>query len=245
MQKPIRFVTRGMVAAAILIAARPVSATQTAYYHFDGNVNDSSGNNYTSNVSGTTAYTTGVSGQAFAFDGSTVIGSTTTDNLGIYNGSFTVDAYVNFATPTAGDLSVVGTGGSTTSTGLHLIERGDKPFMGFYSNDTPGNTLLAANTWYNIAWVYDASAQTQTMYVDGNLDAQAGGHSPFLGTGQTVAIGGSCCGGDMNGAIDELRVYNTALTQTQVQQLLVPEPAVAALLGVAALGLLARRRRAV
>jgi hypothetical protein len=41
----------------------PAGSTLTAYYPFNGNVNDASGNNYTGNVAGTAAYTTGVSGQ--------------------------------------------------------------------------------------------------------------------------------------------------------------------------------------
>lgn len=243
MHKAMRLFAGGLAATLFLAAARPLVASPILYYHFDGNVNDSSGNNYTGNISGTAAYTSGVSGQAFNFNGNTIIASTTTDNLGLVNHSFTVDAFVQFPDPTAGDLSILGTGGSTDNQGLHLIERNDKPFMGFFSNDTAGNTPLAANTWYNIAWVYDATAQTQTMYVDGNLDVQSSGHAAFQGTGQTVAVGGSCCGGDMSGAIDELQVYNSALTQSQIQQLAVPEPSVLSLISLAAMGLLIRLRR--
>ena len=207
-----------LVAVALLGTARTGQASLVAYYSLNGNTNDSA-SGYNGTVNGTTAYGAGLGqSQAFSFNGNTNIATTTTDNLGLVNDSFTVDAYVNFATPLNGDLAVLGTLTGATNQGLHLIERGDKPFMGFYSNDTGGNTALAANTWYNLAFVYDVVAQTQTIYVNGVQDAQGTSRSAFQGTGETALIGAACCAGQMNGEIERLGIYNNALAPHRLRR---------------------------
>ena len=233
-------------AAAVLGWAGAGRAAQVAYYPFNGNANDLGGNNYNGTVAGTEAYTSGVFGQAFSFNGSTQISSTTVDNLGLVNNSFTVAGYVRFDDPAgASDEAFFGTNtGGTTSAELHLIERGTRPLMGFFSNDTGGVTLFQPNRFYHLAFVYNLAGQTQTIYVDGVQDVSTGGHGPFVGAGKTALIGGACCSTPLNGAIDEVRVFNTALTQSEVAAL-VPEPGSAGVLACVAAGLLglARRRR--
>ena len=87
--------------------------------------------------------------------------------------------------------------------------------MGFYNNDLqPGTPALAANTWYNIAWVYDSTGNgTQDIYVNGALAGTRTGTvaSPivFLGTGETAYIGQDCCGGQLSGAVSNLFVFNS------------------------------------
>ncbi len=142
-------------------------------------------------------------------------------------------------------------GGGGYNAAMHLQERGDTMMMGFYSNDTQSTgPAIAANTWYNVAWVYNASTQTQSIYVNGELatNGSSGGHPAFAGTGETATIANDCCGGQLKGDITHLFVWGgTALNQDQIRQaMLLPEPSSFALIGFAAVGLLvaARRRRA-
>ena len=128
--------------------------------------------------------------------------------------------------------------------------------MGFYNDDLAGNTPLVANKWYNIAWVFDSTTHTQSIYVNGQLDASrvtnggpSGSPSNFLGTGETALIGNSCCGAAINGLIEDVGVYNTALSQASIQALVqTPEPssiiALVGLCGMGLIGLILHRRRA-
>src|SRR5687768_13777881 len=103
--------------AALLGLAGAAQAAQVAYYPFNGNTTDLGGNNYNGTVTGTEAYTAGVSGQAFAFNGSTQVATTTVDNLGLVNNSFTVAGFVRFDDPAGStDEAFFGTNqGGTTS----------------------------------------------------------------------------------------------------------------------------------
>ena len=86
-----------------------------------------------------------------------------------------------------------------------------------------GATTLQTNTWYNIAGVYDAAAQTLHVYLNGQLD-----DGQLLGTVTTtqqtsaldVEIGqrpGSPGVYQFNGRIDDVRIADHAITQSQIQ----------------------------
>jgi hypothetical protein len=77
------------------------------------------------------------------------------------------------------------------------------------------------NTWYYVAGVYDANTQQLHIYVNGVLDdgALRGGTVPASQFNPTVNanIGRRTGGFAFQGRIDDLRVYNTALNQAQIQ----------------------------
>lgn len=84
------------------------------------------------------------------------------------------------------------------------------------------NTVFTAGTWYLVTGVYDASAQTLHMYVNGVLDDGAlTGTVPtsLYNTSQNFAIGRKGNGGYFNGYIDDARVYNRAITATEILNL--------------------------
>ena len=76
------------------------------------------------------------------------------------------------------------------------------------------------NTWYHVAGVYNATAGTLSTYVNGVLD-----NGTLLGTipaaqfnqAVNVNIGRRTGGFHFNGVIDEVRIYNGALTPAQIQ----------------------------
>ena len=81
-------------------------------------------------------------------------------------------------------------------------------------------TVRALNTWYHVAGVYNASARTLDIYVNGVLD-----NGVLVGTvpaaqvnsSVNVNIGRRTGGFYFNGIIDEVRIYNRALTQSEIQ----------------------------
>ena len=86
-----------------------------------------------------------------------------------------------------------------------------------------GATTLQPNTWYNIAGVYDAATQTLHVYLNGQLD-----DGQLLGTvtatqqpsALDVEIGqrpGTPGVYQFNGRIDDVRIADHAITQSQIQ----------------------------
>lgn len=85
-----------------------------------------------------------------------------------------------------------------------------------------GTANLANGAWHHVALVDNAGAES--IYVDGTSDAVASGMTlPLAGGANQIWIGGSPDPGDgtvkMNGSIDEVYMFNRALSQTEVQAL--------------------------
>ena len=77
------------------------------------------------------------------------------------------------------------------------------------------------NRWYHVAGVYDAAAKTMNVYLDGQLDngSQVGAiTSSQQVSSLNMAIGKRAgnAGFEFNGTIDNVRIYNRALSPTEV-----------------------------
>ena len=90
--------------------------------------------------------------------------------------------------------------------------------MGFYNVDTGGKTVLNPNTWYHIVWRYDKSTKNQALFVNGRLDGNQGDRAPFIGTGN-VYLGKWSPGSEINGSIDEVEIYDRALSDAEISAL--------------------------
>src|SRR6185503_7867734 len=80
--------------------------------------------------------------------------------------------------------------------------------------------VRALNAWYHVAGVYNAAAGTLDIYVNGILDSGSlVGVIPPSQFNQTVNvnIGRRTGGFYFNGIIDEVRIYNRALSQAEIQ----------------------------
>jgi hypothetical protein len=78
-----------------------------------------------------------------------------------------------------------------------------------------GATTVKADTWYHVAMTYDGISLKQ--YVNGQLDGSTSATGPILSGPLPLTMG--CVGGGwyFRGRIDELSLYNRALSQTEVQ----------------------------
>ena len=109
---------------------------------------------------------------------------------------------------------------------------------------TSGTTTLATGQWYFVALSY--SSQSAVGYLNGNFEF----NKSYTYGPQNLpnAIGALSAdytndGGNFDGLIKDVRIYDTALTQTEIQDLMVvPEPAAVGLLALGGLALLRRRR---
>jgi YD repeat-containing protein len=156
--------------------------------------------------------------KAAAFDGTT--GYVSASNLdGDFSASFTVEAWAKFDAVNRGvDNAILGHGTAVHRQGLHIGERSGKPYFGFYGDDLAGTTPLSANTWYHLAFVYDGPQNAQRIYVNGVLDSQRNPAGGYQGPGATARIGSYPFGGSafMDGTLDEVAVYRSALSGTRV-----------------------------
>ena len=83
-------------------------------------------------------------------------------------------------------------------------------------------TVRSLNGWYHVAGVYNASAQTLDIYVNGVLDnGTLKGTIPAAQINSAVNVNiGRRSGGSgyyFNGVIDDVRIYNRALSQAEIQ----------------------------
>ncbi|HBY94258.1 MAG TPA: hypothetical protein DEP84_09895, partial [Chloroflexi bacterium] len=162
----------------------------------------------------------GMMGLAAQFDGQddyVTLGKA--DSLGLFSNSFTVMAWIRGDQFASGDHAILGTDKRSNNQGLHLVVRDGKPYMGFYGNDTAGTTELSPNIWYHLTWRYDIDKQEQAIFVNGYLDKAVGNRSWFVGADQTVHIGRALGGSYFNGRIDELAIYNRALSDDEIRDI--------------------------
>jgi autotransporter-associated beta strand protein len=219
-------VAEGTLKLADLNAAPP---GVVACYRFDGTAVDASGNNHNGTVEGLgSSYVSGRSGsagQAINFTGSNDVTVAYAADLAL--NAYTVSAWVNINT-TPGLFGILGTrfGGDTTfdlkvqSTMVH----------GDVGNGTAWLTTVAdynvaavTNEWHMITYAVDNSAQNVRIYYDGSIAKTVpfttGGTPLLMKSGETMKIGLSSSGEYMNGKIDDVFIFNNALSTEQVAQL--------------------------
>lgn len=148
--------------------------------------------------------------------------------------SFTVSAWVFMAafTPNDGFETIVSQDGVYDS-GFYLQYSGADHRWAFArvtedtDNGPPGIRALSTSapslsTWTHLVGVFDAADNQLRLYVNGVLEGTATDTSPFAATGR-LAIGRAQFDGQptdwFDGAANQIKVYNAALTAAQVGQL--------------------------
>ena len=173
---------------------------------------DSSGYGYTGTIAGNPTWTDGKRGKALNFDGTGDV-ITATDGLS-GNGAFTASAWVNPADITTSWKSIFGTGcsGFDVAVNAATINFGRNCGGGvFYTGPT-----VSANEWAHIVAVFDGT----------NIDVYKNGVKTTGGAvtythGATTYIGGSINTSSelFLGKIDDVRIWNRALSVTEVLNL--------------------------
>ena len=147
--------------------------------------------------------------------------------------SFTVSAWVNLSEINDRCQTVVSVDGNEVS-GFYLQFNhyaGDRFAFDRLGGDSTTNGPVWAsagfkpstNIWYHLAGVYDADAKTMTLYVNGMLQQSLNYANAWRASGK-LAIGRGLFGKGNNvdflhGMIDEVRVYDVALKESQIRLL--------------------------
>lgn len=216
-----------------MLAHSAAAQTPAALWTFDAGTGttatDSSGNNRTATLTGTTWTSPGkVGANAISATGGGY-GQRTGAIINTSN-SFTAAAWIRLNTLNSfsGILSIDGVNVS----GFFLEYHSGLQRFSFarFASDNTGAAITTANattapvagTWYHVAAVYNRSAQTMALYVNGVLQQSVSFTSPWRATGNTQ-IGRTRYGGSpvsqFNGSIDDARLYASALTASQIQAL--------------------------
>jgi uncharacterized protein (TIGR03437 family) len=215
------------------LTIQPSSSTAglAAAYAFDegsgSTISDSSGNGNTGQIQGAAWSTTAKYGKAMSFNG-------TSSYIDLGNpaslqstGSMTWSAWIYATGNPPDDGQIIAR--SNDSTGWQFKTSPDTGVrtFGVAVSGAAGSrtqryskTVLALNKWYHVAGVYDASAKTLNIYVNGVLDnGVLSGTVPAAQVLSSVntTIGKRSGGYYFQGVIDNLRIYNRALTATEVQ----------------------------
>jgi hypothetical protein len=171
---------------------------------------DSSGNANNGTWSGNTAISAGKYGMGVTLDGSgdyisipSITGNSSTQ---------TVEAWVYIVGAVSGNQYVIDQGGNNNWIQIYnsKIRAGNS---GSYYCD--GATTLTTNTWYHIAKTFDGV--TMKVYLNAGVSPDcsisASGNTPGA-----IRVGDYSGGGyALNGKVDDVRIYNYARTQPQIE----------------------------
>jgi PKD repeat protein len=188
----------------------------------EGNANDIIGSNNATLVNGAT-FGSGEVGQAFSLNGAgAFVSASDSPSLDITN-QITIEAwiYIDALTPYYGTYNarIVDKSAPGLNNGYLLDYIPDN--LRFYAgnNAAAGSTPLPPHQWTHVAGVYDGTSAK--VYVDGVLDGSAPGSGPIpvnnlpltIGANSTGAFGGNY----FNGLIDEVSIYDRALSPSEIQ----------------------------
>jgi hypothetical protein len=198
-----------------------------AAYSFDENagttIADASGHGNTGTVSNTTWSSTGHSGSALSFNGTnswvTVPDSASLD----LTSGMTLEAWVKPTQSGGWQTALIKEDAPQTelSYGLYASTDSGQPSAHVLVGAPPdtfqrATTSTPAGAWTHIAATYDGT--TLRVYVNGVQEASKPLSGPITTSNDPLRIGGNNIWGEwFSGLIDDIRIYNHALTTTEIQ----------------------------
>ena len=186
------------------------------YWPFCGNANDASGNGNNGTVNGATLTTDrfGNVNSAYSFDG--VNDYIVTNNISFANGGdYSISLWVNLnAAYSNGEPQHYLLSNATTLGGAYLNTDYNQSQFGcnsFYSDNSIGN-------WHHYVGI--KSGNTHTLRIDNQVVGSVNNCNTNFINGYPVFFGNSSVNTEFtNGIIDDISIYNRALTAAEIQQL--------------------------
>ena len=212
------------VSAATSPCATPAGVRLVASYSFDAGAGstlvDASGNGNTGTISGASWTSTGKTGGALSFDGSNDL-VTIADSAALdATRALTLEAWVK---PTASGprwrTVLFKEHGKGMAYSLYTSERTSRPVGQVNVDNVERNALgapLPLNAWTHLASTYDGG--TLRLYVNGTLTSTLSINGSLPASTGALRMGGNSIWPEwFAGQLDDVRVYNRALTSAELQ----------------------------
>ena len=203
-----------------------------AWYPFNGNANDESGNGHNGTVFGATLTTDrfGGTNKAYSFDGqlnkiSAIIGNQQSISISLwYNSLFPIQWYPSLAylgTTVPQTIEFMG------QCGNHPFYQGHEGQIIMFGGSKVSSTYIpTVNQWHHLVGIYEAGTDSIFLYIDGLLNSK--GHENSAGLtitdgsiffGNTLTGQLSDGGAGFLGSIDDIFIYNRSLTDCEITAL--------------------------
>jgi hypothetical protein len=201
----------------------PAGPTPVAAYSFNQgsgtSVADDSGTGNTGAIGTATWSTQGRYGTALSFNGQDAkVTTPDAPSLRLTTG-MTLEAWVNPSVVTASDRDVVWKGIDNYFLEATSFDGGRPLAGGIFSGSYGlafGPSTLPLNTWTHVATTYDGARLR--LFVNGAQVTSAAQTGTLRSSSNPLQIGGNAFFGQyFSGRIDEVRVYDTALTASEIQ----------------------------
>jgi hypothetical protein len=230
LQNPIRLTLATLLCCSVVTATFAQSSGPVAAYSFDAgsgtSVSDVTGHNNTVSLLNGPTWRTGKYGNAVTFDGVNDFGlaGAAQPALNLTGRSFTLSAWVNPRSNSGWQLIVDKpyTSGHSPPYFDWSMHRENSTgrlnaFLGCEGLQRPSNSSIPLNTWTHVAVTYDGAALRH--YINGVLDRSTPVSCNVTNTNsRPIRIGANGAGGEvMNGAIDDVRIYDRPLSVAEIQ----------------------------
>lgn len=192
---------------------------------------DSSGNGHTGTLTGSAGWTaSGKSGGALSLNGSGYVNIANPSTIVLGNANCTIAAWIKTSsTSTMGIVTKDNNGAHITGDKLFGVNHTSTKFgvdHGWVTN-LDSNKTITDGAWHHVAWTQqkDGSGSNEVwkLYVDGVFEttktaatlADVAGHTVRIGSGSST----SYFANNFNGVIDEVKIYNRVLNDTDIAAL--------------------------
>ncbi len=195
--------------------ANPIPTNgMVAYYPFNGNANDESGNGNNGTVNGATLTQDrfGNNNAAYYFDGVSNSISTSFVPPNVFSISLW---YFNYANSGGWNLGFFSTFSTNSYHGMFYADSADAEYMRYDNNGLTKELPLIIGSWVHVVIVSNGS--TIAWYRNGILDLSLSGTTTHA---NTIVFGRSRFNGDYKQCdLDDIRIYNRPLDSTEIQAL--------------------------
>ena len=220
-------------AVSVLFAAAPAQADLVLGWSFDSTLNDSTANANNGTISsGTATYVAGKIGNAISLSpNDQTVTKTSAAGLPVnVSNAWSMSYWAEFSSAPASYWNFAGWGNAANGQLRSMTASGSNPYFFGYNADrnfglSGGSSFGAVNTWhlYTISSPGGASP-TVTFSVDGVSNSQTLSGAMATATVANVTVGGRVLGGAWGGAgfsgsIDDMAIWNTALSAGKAKTL--------------------------
>ena len=166
----------------------------------------------------------GQANKAMSFDGNDYIDLGNSDTLSIRN-KITISAWIKTTGSINNQAILFDTFAGGTIPIEFYINKVNNIVFASYNNglifSIISNTKIPLNTWTHVLVSFDKDLTTKAkkIYINGVLDKTSNDQTILSTRNGTIRIGAYGTSWNFNGSIDDVRIYNRALTQAEITKL--------------------------